>query len=712
LIYLFEDFSYQANFLDRVVTINGVDLKKSIPNSFIQRVSDVKSQVKGVGYFFNPCYKASDDASGVSETIFVFPKVFLNYEYDTEGNVVGASAFGSKVKDCEFFGMENVPKKFLAELSLWVSSSIARYRQDRKNVKDVSVSAPDAYGFKKNIIASTLLDVKNAMERFYEENKTLFAFVSKNKHSGNNKINWQKTICKKTPFLQEGSPVYTDFVNKKKVFDLDDRLLVLYFSAMNYIQKTFNLVMPKSDYYVPMPVNEFRNLLGVKGVMELRRIKHKYFSDKFLKLYNIVLAFFEWGASFKANGYNSEYMLITRYNNVFEHMINTLVGETDLPKDIQFLKNQRDGKDIDHLYKDQSLVLADGRNPIWFVGDSKYYSEGKRLKRGDIAKQFTYAKNIVQYNTYDCFNPSFNKTSESLRYRERLTEGYSVTPNFFIRGFLPKAEIEDGNVLNVMDSYFRLFDEKNPPERYKDNKEAVDNNRLFAKDDSRGYTVVDEDGEKLKNLDVDDALWRLRNYHFENRLFDRDTLLLQVYNVNFLYTVKTFLSRNSNCKDEYRDKARRMFRDDFLTLLETKYVFWILRPKKDWTGCDAVFVDMVALYKDFDSITDATPSLKAFVLKHGRTLAGKMFKPQEFETCILVALEMDFALSDEAESFWASFEKDCEMIAPVSPRDVYEDAVVVKKHESLKYDPIRNIDSMRVDRDNDLCLPLEKLNEL
>ncbi len=86
-----------------------------------------------------------------------------------------------------------------------------------------------------------------------------------------------------------------NLVNKKKVFDLDDRLIVLFFSAMNYIEETFGFKMPKSEFYAPMRVNEFRRLLGHRGIMELRRIKHKYFADKFLRLYNIMNAILRMG---------------------------------------------------------------------------------------------------------------------------------------------------------------------------------------------------------------------------------------------------------------------------------------------------------------------------------------------------------------------------------------------------------------------------------
>ncbi|WP_072807638.1 hypothetical protein [Fibrobacter sp. UWR3] len=66
---------------------------------------------------------------------------------------------------------------------------------------------------------ATLLDVMSSMELVYKKNQNLFVYVAKNKRSGNNRINWQRTKAKKTPFIQGDSPIYMELVNKKKFFD-------------------------------------------------------------------------------------------------------------------------------------------------------------------------------------------------------------------------------------------------------------------------------------------------------------------------------------------------------------------------------------------------------------------------------------------------------------------------------------------------------------
>ena len=415
------------------------------------------------------------------------------------------------------------------------------------------------------------------MERFYEENRSLFVFVSKNVHSGNNRIDWHRTM-RKTPFLQgagsAATPIYMELVNKKKVFDLDDRLIVLFFSAMNYIEETFGFKMPKSEFYAPMRVNEFRRLLGHRGIMELRRIKHKYFADKFLRLYNIMKAFFEWGGNFSACGFGSEYLLTSRYNNVFEHIIDKLVGD-DLPSKMAHLKNQKDGKEIDHLYKDQQLVFADESQKIWFIGDSKYYSDKNDIVGESVYKQFTYARNIIQYNISDLLNyKGDSKDYQGLRYRDSLTEGYSVTPNFFIRGEVPA-------------------------------------DKIFEMPAAAGA---------IRKDDAD--LWNERNRHFENRLFDRDTLLLQVYNINFLYVLKAFTGKRSSLRSEIKMLARKKFREEFMELLDDKYYFWAVFPKSG--------------------------SIEDYVDQNFKKLLGKIYHRSPDDRFLVLALEKENSENQQA----------------------------------------------------------------
>ena len=613
MIFLFEEFAYDADYLKEVIGYKGNSDFQS-ESGFNTEMTSKGAKINGVGYcFFN------------GNPVFVLPKVFLD-ENSTK-------AFGTLInrEGKDIFGkgnspIKNIQRRFFSSLSTWLYSAIDKYRSDSDMTGVRSPDHMEHSKFQGDARYATLLDVMSSMELFYKKNQNLFVFVAKNKHSGNNKINWQRTIAKKIPFIQGNSPIYMELVNKKKVFDLDDRLLVLYFSAMKFIQDEFNYEMPQSEYYVPLKKQEFVRLMeNERGLRELRRIKYKYFEDRLLKLYNIMETFFRWGAKYTNQDVKAkEYLIANSFNNVFEAMIDSLIS--DQSKEITKLKNNEDGKIIDHLYKEKSLIFADGTESIWHIGDSKYYQEKNDLSPESIAKQHTYAKNIIQ----NFFSPSFVNSGEEcyssgvhegVRYRDSVTEGYSVTPNFFIRGFVPDYDNDE----QYADPYF------------------------IAKGESKDPIKPGKD------------MWDERNRHFRNRLFDRDTLLLKVYNINFLYVLKTYTSKHSSLREEFKEKTRKQFHDDFLELLDKHYVFYAIWPKA---------------------------SEEDFVDAHFRMLAGKIFKPKDVK-CLIMALEKDPPQTDEEKielkEIWDKIKDKCEWFH-VSPKDIFPKASNLKDAEFEKED--------------------------
>lgn len=597
MIFLFEEFAYEADYLKEVIGYRGNSDFQS-ESGFNTKAADTGAKINGVGYcFFN------------GNPVFVLPKVFLDCN-NTKAFGVPIAADGKDIFGKGESPIKNVQRRFLSSLSTWLYSAIDKYRTDSDMTGVRSPDHMEHSKFRGDARYATLLDVMSNMELFYKKNQNLFVFVAKNKHSGNNRINWQRTIAKKTPFIQGDSPIYMELVNKKKVFDLDDRLLVLYFSAMKFIQDEFGFEMPQSEFYVPLKRPEFARLLECeRGLRELRRIKYKYFEDRLLKLYNIMEAFFRWGARYtNKNVKAKEYLIANSFNNVFEAMIDSLISDQD--EEVAKLKKNEDGKIIDHLYKEKSLIFADGSESIWHIGDSKYYKEENEVLGQSVAKQYTYAKNIVQ----DFFSPDFvdgndecysSGVHQGVRYRDSVTEGYSVTPNFFIRGFVPEYE----------------------------------------NDDQYGDPYFSKKGENSEPIKPDDEnMWDKRNRHFRNRLFDRDTLLLKVYNINFLYVLKTYTSKHSSLRDDFKKKTRKIFRNDFLELLDKYYVFYAVWPKNSETE---------------------------FVNAHFRMLAGKIFKPADLK-CIILALEKTSIDNDDVKEMWKRIEGGCEMIARVTPKEIWE----------------------------------------
>jgi hypothetical protein len=558
MIFLFEEYPYAPSFLKTAIGYDEGDSKNRSKSGFNTETIKAGVKINGVGYCF---YK--------DQPVFVLPKVFIEYEKDGQGNDVW-KAFGNPInregKD-DFGGqkekkdapLEPEQRHFFSSLSLWLYSAIDKYH--KKGDKDTGIETPlqkEHLRFKKSDRYATLLDIMSSMELFYKKNQALFVFIAKNKHSGNHKINWQRTVNKTIPFMQNGSPIYMNPVNKVKVFDLDDRLLVLYFSTMKYIQDKFGYRMPQSEFYQPLRMNEMERLLeNGRGLRELKKIKYKYFEDRLLKLYNIMEAFFWWGALYSNKNNNAqEYLIANSFNNVFEAMIDELVGDSQFAD----LKDNEDGKIIDHLYREKSLIFSSGNNDdIWHIGDSKYYQDPEDIKDASIAKQYTYAKNMIQ----NFFSPKYfhdgerhaaNDAHYGIRYRDELTEGYSVTPNFFIRGFVPKYE----NDSQYSSDYFLKQGGESPLIR-------------LAKE--KGRNNVETEAAMIERM------WKNRNRHFINRLFDRDTLLLQIYDINFLYVLKAFTSKHSSLREEFKDDARNKFRKNFLELLDKKYNFYKIIPQ-------------------------------------------------------------------------------------------------------------------------------------
>ena len=203
-------------------------------------------------------------------------------------------------------------------------------------------------------------------------------------------------------------------------------------------------------------------------------------------------------------------------------MIDSLIGDIDIRGG---LKAQKDGKIIDHIYRDNALI--EDKKQIYFIGDSKYYKDDNDIGPNSIYKQFTYAKNVIQYNI-DFFNRDPEKYErENLQYRDNATEGYNITPNFFIHGHLQADQLN-----NFHDANLQLEPMRN----------------------GKGYEI---------------------SYHFDNRLFDRDTLILQTYNINFLFVLACYVQGAG----ENTQNIRGIFRENIKRVLQLQYDFFAIRPK-------------------------------------------------------------------------------------------------------------------------------------
>ena len=106
------------------------------------------------------------------------------------------------------------------------------------------------------------------------------------------------------------------------------------------------------------------------------------------------------------------------------------------------------------------------------------------------------------------------------------------------------------------------------------------------------------------------------NSQFKNRLFDRDTLLVCHYDVNFLYVVSLYARNNNLQKQAWKSKVRKMFREEIQKMLSSQYNFYAMQahPNED---------------------------AKKYLQEHFQQTLGKVFTPFNNNQIFSLALDKD-----------------------------------------------------------------------
>ena len=556
-----------------------------------------------VGY----CYSKK-----AKDVVFFLPKVVLTGEIEPENETIfGASPhtiidFESKdIKDrftedgCKEY------KEFLSNLSIWIYRTISVYTQtNNENILESREHQKESRGKKRK--HNTLLDVIIALRDFNKNNQDYFTFIAKNLHSGHNKIQWNKTITHTTAILQSGRPIYVEPINKKKVVNFDEELLVIYFSILNYIAQTHGFSFEINLQYQLISPERLKKVYIEKnlGCRRLKQIKYKYFSDKALRIWDLCYAFFDREYKIAMNQTDTDFLLAKDFDHIFEVMIDTLVGGNDKSKLPQELVDQKDGKLVDHMFIGKGLIEQSdlATELTYYIGDSKYY---KRAKGGgttigdrSVYKQYTYARNVIQWNM-NLFLDGGDEGQPQLR--DDLTEGYNPIPNFFISARIP------------------------------------------SKNEDEKFLSFDDGGLKTQDAGVQ------LNRQFENRLFDRDTLLLCHYDVNFLFIVSLYGRDNKSRQSAWREYVRCEFRKRIQATLNSLYEFRTIQPRK---GMDC--------YK--------------YIKDNFHQLNGKLYRPRKESNYLVLAL-----MKEEIDE------------TKTSP----EVADIVKKSKSLIVDDHKMLDNIK-----------------
>lgn len=541
---------YQYNVSDVHDVLYGIDPMENVEG---------KVSIHYVGYYYNPL---------LGDCVFILPKVLLR---DVDGKEL---AFG-KYQPYDIInpeGQEKLTKEerdFLYGFAVWIYRAIVVYKNDKSNDSTIVYQKMiNQVGGSSKRKSNTFLDILLSLIQFNKDNKSFFFFVLKNLHSGLNKINWTRTISTTSAIIQGGDAIYLNPVNKKRKINFDEELLVIFFSILNYIGDTYGFPKEINCNFDLIKGKQFEKYRNGYGKVRLNQIKYKYFSDKALQLWKLCYAFFDKSHHIYVNTSQKEYLLVKSFHIVFEAIIDALVGDNPLPDGMD--KKQEDGKIVDHLFTAKSLINDESSN-TYYIGDSKYYKMGNELGKESIYKQYTYARNVIQWNL-DIFN-SGKKPESGIKLRDDETEGYNIIPNFFISA--------------TMDEKFRY---------------AID-----------GIKETDR-----KNN-------RYISKQFQNRLFDRDTLLLFHYDVNFLFVVALYGRNGQGEKKVWRDKVRKMFRKEIQQMLNSKFDFYAVTAKEGVSGVEYIQDHFQQLLgKIFTPYDDrGTQRYYSLALDNGEQFAGE-----------------------------------------------------------------------------------------
>ncbi|MBM3454454.1 MAG: hypothetical protein FJX80_04820 [Bacteroidetes bacterium] len=516
-----------------------------LDSKFYESNSKGEAKIISVGYYRNK----------TGEIVYMLPKVFKNLS-----GIDDEKQLEPKIK-------HNDIQPWARKLTVYFHKGLEIYKKSASADENRSSKLKSKNGSQEY----TYWELIESFNEFYLRNKNtiLFRHIQ---HISNQvkKTNWSRTVRKSLPFIDNSKrPIYVKFDNKKKVVNYEEELITIFFSILNYFKNEHVLDIKIDKAYNIAKGKEFESLKR-NGNAKLKKIKHRYYSDVMKQMFRLCEIYFKVTDTSTLKKGEPEFMAVNKYNTVFEAMLEKiLVGPVDYDEQnkagvtLKALKHNRDGKIIDHIYKDLSLISEE--DYIYYIADAKYYSpeiieendednggdteEERNINKANTIhgvsknshsfyKQFTYAKNTIQLNVELFYkDDKENKIKvdksklEQVNYRDENTEGYNITPNFFIYGYTTTETLKDL---------------KEPFISYNNTTEAE------------------------KNFEI------IQQWPF--RLFDRDTLFTIHYKMSFPYVLKAYISKNAEYLFRQKEKIRNEFRKLFIQIFRehSDYSFYTI----------------------------------------------------------------------------------------------------------------------------------------
>lgn len=538
-----------------------IELSKLLPPKLLT-LQGQSASVEWVGYYNN---------FGDNESVIILPKIFEKGNKIFESIDIHSLLSENTIDTLKSHQKSKHEIDFIHRFALIFYLSLKEFQHRKENTSEITQKEA-----LKSIISNlegaeiSELDLVFSLLRFHQENKDLIIFKQKQNESAHfKKTNWAKTIRSSLPILQNGKPIYLQTIQKQKAINQEDELITIFYNLLFRFKNEYGFNITFELGFEKMPATGFEK----KTLKTLKNIRNQYFTDKFKKLLTLLILYFEKRTSANARKGGEEFILCKDYNIVFEDMIDKLISDEYIPKD---LKAQKDGKIVDHIFQYSSLFQPDS---IFYIGDAKYYKDTTPYSANSIYKQHTYAKNIIQYN----INLFHQKTEiQKIRYRDELTEGYNISPNFFIQGFINHSNLMDKN------------DQFKP------------------------------DHEQVPKI----------NFQFENRVFDRDSLVVLSFKINFLFVLDAYITKDKTLLQQFRNKAVTEIKKFVIHYFQESYDFYVLTPKI---------------------------SIQDFVNKHFKILNGKIYKSSGMENTLILGLLKNSKYSTENEDIKQGICTECEI---------------------------------------------------
>jgi len=108
-----------------------------------------------------------------------------------------------------------------------------------------------------------------------------------------------------------------------------------------------------------------------------------------------------------------------------------------------------------------------------------------------------------------------------------------------------------------------------------------------------------------------------------NRLFDRDILIVQAYNINFLFVVAAYIQSSTTQKELFKKNTRTVFRNKLIAYLNKNFEFRKIIVASD---------------------------IEQFVEQNFKKLQGKIYRPSGWENELLLAVEKGTSVFEDFEN--------------------------------------------------------------